>query len=282
MSKNYFKIFQLVVVFFAVSVGYSQVITPTDDAYVNGGTHKNSNYGSDPEILVQGTNSTDFRRRGFMKFDLSMYTSTTTATFTVSGKMRTGDEGAPITVSIYSIDDASETWSESTINDTNDPALSTSNIIATFDALPSDEYSRFSVDLTSYVNTILASEHKIVSIGFKDAPKTSEQFIMSSKEGTEAAPNLTLDGAVLSVENQDSLSFSMYPNPTNGLFEIQNPNSEISEIKVFSVSGSLALLHNNVNANTSKIDVTELNAGVYFVKVTDVEGKTSVKKLIKE
>lgn len=283
MSKNYLKSIQLVIAFFMVSVMCAQTITPSDDAYVNGGNKKSINYGSDPEILVQGTQATDFRRRGFMKFDLTGYSSVTSATFNVSGKMRSGDEVAPITVTIYSIDDATDSWSEGTITDNNDPTLSSSNIITTFDALGSDEYSLFSVDLTTYVNTVLASGHQIVSIGFKDAPKTSEQFIMSSKEGTEAAPNITLVGAsVLSVENVEISEFSMYPNPVQDSFEIKYSNSKINNVKIFSVNGSLVFNSDNVKSNSFKVDVTSLESGVYFVEITDKQGESSVKKLIKE
>jgi len=89
------------------------------------------------------------------------------------------------------------------------------------------------------------------------------------------------DGVVLSedcelgvIENTTN-SFTIYPNPVqNVLFiETQQP---IETVKIYNLQGQLI-----TEGSTSRIDVSQLSAGLYFVQVA-VAGKREIKKFVKE
>ena len=82
----------------------------------------------------------------------------------------------------------------------------------------------------------------------------------------------------LSNQSFDNDAFSLYPNPSSDFLNISNPNNvEIKNISVIDINGRTI---KNINSATT-INVSDLNAGVYFVTIETAEGK-STKKFIKE
>ena len=70
-------------------------------------------------------------------------------------------------------------------------------------------------------------------------------------------------------------SISLHPNPTNGFLYVDAENLQKVEV--------LNLLGQKVQSQgCSTIDLSELGNGVYFVKVTDEEGRVEVRKVVKE
>jgi hypothetical protein len=84
-----------------------------------------------------------------------------------------------------------------------------------------------------------------------------------------------------SVDIEKSFSFNAFPNPNNGSFTIELPTEAGgASVEVFSKTGSLVYSKNFNNSNeaiTMNINQTQ---GVYIVKVTLQNGKTSIGKLI--
>jgi endonuclease I/chitodextrinase len=74
----------------------------------------------------------------------------------------------------------------------------------------------------------------------------------------------------------DFSDFKMYPNPSNGNFSIDNSNKAFS-VEIYNVLGQKVF--ERKNADGSNLSVTNLNKGVYLVKITD-ETKSLIKKLI--
>ena len=74
-------------------------------------------------------------------------------------------------------------------------------------------------------------------------------------------------------------TFSIYPNPATSVLNITNFNNvEINNISVTDINGRVV---KNQVSSLSQINVSDLNAGVYFVTIEAVEGKTT-KKFIKQ
>ena len=73
--------------------------------------------------------------------------------------------------------------------------------------------------------------------------------------------------------------FSLHPNPTNGQVTITGENLRQAEVvnmlgqRVATVAGDGDMLH---------IDMAKLHSGVYFVNITDSEGRKCVRKVVKE
>ena len=73
------------------------------------------------------------------------------------------------------------------------------------------------------------------------------------------------------------LTFSVYPTPTENILNIKS-KAEISKIEIYSKLGQLILL----NQTENNIDISNLTNGLYFVKVTAINGDFGVKKIVKK
>ena len=80
-------------------------------------------------------------------------------------------------------------------------------------------------------------------------------------------------------ETESTAFVTLYPNPTTGFVTITGDNLRQAEVlnmlgqKVLGVRGE---------GNELQIDLATLPAGVYFINVTDSEGRKCVKKVVKE
>ena len=71
----------------------------------------------------------------------------------------------------------------------------------------------------------------------------------------------------------------IFPNPTSEYFSIQNlPNSELNNMSILNTAGQL--IRTEWVNSTSKIDISKLTKGVYFIKITAKNGYSQTKKLI--
>ena len=80
--------------------------------------------------------------------------------------------------------------------------------------------------------------------------------------------------------NEHEINVSVYPNPTTGLFRIQNTGSKIQSVEVYDVFGKL-ISSTEVNDNDVTIDVSNYTKGVYFTRIRTENG-TVTKKVVKQ
>lgn len=78
------------------------------------------------------------------------------------------------------------------------------------------------------------------------------------------------------LEENNALNVELYPNPVNNVLTVKGDN--IVKVAIFNALGQEIVTVENRN----EIDVTSLNNGLYFVRVTDVNGNVSVNKIVKE
>jgi hypothetical protein len=71
---------------------------------------------------------------------------------------------------------------------------------------------------------------------------------------------------------------TIHPNPSEGILTVSG--KDIKEVEVFNALGQ-QILTQLVNGGTANIDLESQPAGVYFVNVTDQNGKGCVKKVVK-
>ena len=84
-------------------------------------------------------------------------------------------------------------------------------------------------------------------------------------------------GGTLGIVNSNTSNFTIYPNPvSNGVFYISSTSNIEKEITVFNTLGQQVL---QAKTNTEAVNVSELNKGTYFVKITEA-GTSAVNKLI--
>ena len=81
----------------------------------------------------------------------------------------------------------------------------------------------------------------------------------------------------LSLNDNNLLNFTVYPVPTTDILKI-NTKSQVSKIEIYNKLGQLVI--ENTEKNT--INISNLNQGLYFVKVTDINSISNTKKIVKK
>lgn len=101
-------------------------------------------------------------------------------------------------------------------------------------------------------------------------------------DGGEQAVSLIISGVediVVGTQDNDLVAASVYPNPATDELNIIAQN-QISDVEVFNILGQSLFLQ-SVAANSTTLNISSLQAGTYFAKVT-VEGNSQVYKFIKK
>jgi len=78
----------------------------------------------------------------------------------------------------------------------------------------------------------------------------------------------------ISNSNNDYLKSYIYPNPTNGQFNIFLKNNDINRIIIWDSQGKVILERNVVNSNNVNIDLSDRPKGLYLINIysnTDVD-----------
>lgn len=69
-----------------------------------------------------------------------------------------------------------------------------------------------------------------------------------------------------------SASYGIYPNPVRSVLNVTLSDISNHEIKIFDAFGKMIVTQKTAQRNT-QIDVSKLAAGVYFIKISDAQGK---------
>ncbi len=91
----------------------------------------------------------------------------------------------------------------------------------------------------------------------------------------------SVDRPVASADSFFANNFSMYPNPVaNELNIVAKTNNTINAISIVDMNGRTVKNSNDAGMNNTSVNVSDLNAGVYFVTIETNEG-TGTSKFIK-
>ncbi|WAC01192.1 T9SS type A sorting domain-containing protein [Lacinutrix neustonica] len=93
--------------------------------------------------------------------------------------------------------------------------------------------------------------------------------------------NLVIAGNVLGVDEFATSNFSIFPNPSKGVFNIKTETNEAFDIEIYDVSGKIILKHTNVTPNNKQyaLNMADYSAGMYFLSISKGHSKLT-KKLI--
>jgi hypothetical protein len=169
--------------------------------------------------------------------------------------------------------------------------------------LPENTWSRVGISYNYATGEVLINSSAITGgpLGVDGSSPTTNpaevDFVVTSGSvvgppaiNNTAAATMRFDNLVTRASNTDTLlgldsnaisdkSFSIYPNPTTSVLNILNNNNvEIKNISVTDINGRVV---KNETGSLTQINVSDLNAGVYFVTIEAAEGKTT-KKFIKQ
>ena len=82
--------------------------------------------------------------------------------------------------------------------------------------------------------------------------------------------------AVAGLATLSKIDFSLYPNPTNGILNIKI-DENIKLVEIFNLQGQKIITSKNKNLN-----IKQLNAGIYLLKITTDKNLIGIKKIIKK
>ncbi|MDC8000387.1 T9SS type A sorting domain-containing protein [Aequorivita todarodis] len=125
---------------------------------------------------------------------------------------------------------------------------------------------------------VISSEHQFPrSVIAADIDNDGDMDVIASSQNDDKIAwyeNYT----ILSVEENEINSLTVYPNPTKGLIYINPKTKTIISIGVFDLLGKKVL---QLEGNIQRIDISTLQSGMYFLRITTDDG-AFVQKIIKE
>ena len=94
--------------------------------------------------------------------------------------------------------------------------------------------------------------------------------------------NFVIDGSTLSTEAFQLDAISIYPNPSNGLFNIATKNNQVTALEVYDVTGKNILSRKNLQMEDEIIiDLSNASSGIYFLKIDSDTGSIT-KRILKK
>ncbi|WOD45153.1 T9SS type A sorting domain-containing protein [Hwangdonia lutea] len=151
----------------------------------------------------------------------------------------------------------------------------------------------FNID-TGLSNLYILSSHSATEPGVPEATNTSANTAAMSAVAFRQSSNIpvaTIDGVrvgttwnntvvstVLNTKNNQIEGFSMYPNPTNkGYVNISSRSNSNMEVSVYDILGKQVI---NATVTNKRLDVSNLNTGVYIMRVAQDEASITKKLVI--
>jgi len=135
-------------------------------------------------------------------------------------------------------------------------------------------FETVTIDLTEKTEwTGLAQDFQIVVRDTENSNKASA--------GDLEIDSITFSSsATLSVNDDVAFTndLSIYPNPTKGFINIKTQNN-ISKVLIFDVTGKIVLKRNSIENNS--LNISNLNTGIYLLKIFDINNNNITRKLIK-
>jgi hypothetical protein len=102
------------------------------------------------------------------------------------------------------------------------------------------------------------------------------QTLYPTYDATSACTLLTSINEKEGIEN----ILSIFPNPSSGKFQLTLSNSKSGTIEVMDVLGN-KILRSEIKNETTEVDLSDHQSGIYFVRITDPKGNFAVKKIVK-
>jgi len=125
--------------------------------------------------------------------------------------------------------------------------------------------------LYSTDNTTALGIYKFHTVAYDDTENSTQSNIVI----------VELSNGAMSINELDNNSFGLYPNPSSGYIIIESLMfDEINNVEIFDVTGKSIKQVESTLANKLKVDISNLEKGIYFVKITTVNG-IAFKQLLK-
>lgn len=106
-----------------------------------------------------------------------------------------------------------------------------------------------------------------------------DYFVTAVYDAGESEPSNVVSVVVTDVNEISKNSVTIYPNPTNGMFTIENVDNSTIDLSLFDITGKEVL--NSTITKTSSFDMSAAKKGIYFLRLLHKSSNNLiVKKLI--
>lgn len=133
----------------------------------------------------------------------------------------------------------------------------------------------FESDAISYSNGILKSNNNTILY--------TMFTIQTNKDGFELSGEMKFIYSTVGIEETDSSSLSVYPNPTSGELMVTSYGLQVTGVEVLDINGKKQQITSKKQNIEDEmiIDISYLPAGIYFVKIVTEQGDV-VRKIVKQ
>ena len=97
----------------------------------------------------------------------------------------------------------------------------------------------------------------------------------ANPEEEAALGNVVISGGALSVNDFNTASFSVAPNPSNSVWNVRSAQYDMTQVVLFDVLGKKVAQFNNPGTALA-IDNSNLSKGAYFAQINTASGSTTV------
>ena len=128
-----------------------------------------------------------------------------------------------------------------------------------------------------YLNNV--ANPYLTYIIYIDDPNSNEELLsieVISANGDSAFYNNWL----LSTEEFSTSKFKIFPNPVSDSFYIFSIFNKNMDVLIYDITGKLILTKNDIESQDA-INIENLNAGVYFVHISDEQGNVTIERVVK-
>jgi len=118
---------------------------------------------------------------------------------------------------------------------------------------------------------------------------TNPQELITNIQGVSPFSNEKIGTMTISLEEiilsnpefENEKAVSIFPNPSKDYMNVSISNSEFKSIEIFNILGEKITTYQLNNTSLTKVDISNLNSGVYVLKIQDTSDKITLKKIIK-
>lgn len=103
-------------------------------------------------------------------------------------------------------------------------------------------------------------------------------YSTSGNYGSGESENFSVTGNPLGINENNEMVVMMYPNPSEGIVNIQTKNN--LDISIFDITGKLVFNAHDIS-NGNQLDLSALKTGLYMVKLNDGSNESTQKLIIK-
>ncbi|MQP23481.1 T9SS type A sorting domain-containing protein, partial [Flavobacterium sp. LMO8] len=96
-------------------------------------------------------------------------------------------------------------------------------------------------------------------------------YALNATEISSLYTNNTLSTSDFS---QNNLEVALYPNPVNDILNIETA-LELQSVEIYNIQGQKVL-----SSNQKQINVSDLAAGMYMVRIQDIDNNIATKKIV--